>query len=232
MKKVLKLCLCIIGMLVCVYLIYNHYEYQVMEDSSKPVFDYDEKSSDKINKLKEEYNNNEIVMYLEIPDALTVPVVQTENNDFYLNHDISKKESSSGTAFLDYRNKSLNDKKIIVYGNNRLDKALPLSKLLDYKDESFFRNHQYINVYTDSGKRTYKIFSSYIEKENFDYVNLNGYTGLGYYEHLLDFKEKSLYDSDAIVDENSKIIIIETCTLEEGCDANPSYQLVIGVEDE
>ena len=231
MKKALKLCICIIGMLVCVYLIYNHYEYQVMEDGDKPVFDYDEKSSDKINKLKEEYNNNEIVMYLEIPDALTVPVVQTENNDFYLNHDISKKESVSGAVFLDYRNKSLNDKKLIVYGYNQLDKALPLSKLLDYKNEKFFRNHQYINVYTDSGKKTYKVFSSYIEKENFDYINLQDYTNLGYYEHLLDLKEKSLYDSDVAIDENSKVLIIETCILEEGCDANPSYQLVIGVED-
>ena len=231
MKNIIKLCLCIIGMLVCVYLIYNHYEYQIMEGSDKPVFDYNEKGSDKINKLKEEYNNNEIVMYLEIPNALTVPVVQTENNDFYLNHDISKKDSSSGAVFLDYRNKSLNDKKIIIYGNNKFDRALPLSKLLDYKDEKFFKEHQYINVYTDSGKKTYKVFSSYIEKENFDYVNLQGYTELGYYEHLLDLKEKSLYETDAKINENSKIIIIETCTLEDGCDANPSYQLVIGVED-
>ena len=231
MKNIMKLCLCVVGMLVCVYLIYNHYEYQVMKDSDMPTFDYDEQSSEKINKLKEEYNNNEIVMYLEIPDALTVPVVQTDNNDFYINHDISKKESSSGTSFLDYRNKSLNDKKLIVYGNNKLDKALPLSKLLDYNDEKFFRKHTNINVYTDSGKKTYKVFSSYIEKENFDYINLKGYTGLGYYEHLLDLKEKSQYKTDVSIDENSRIIIIETCTLESGCDANPSYRLLIGVED-
>ena len=35
MKKIIKLCLCVVGMLVCVYLIYNHYEYQVIENQDK-----------------------------------------------------------------------------------------------------------------------------------------------------------------------------------------------------
>ena len=230
MKKIVKFCLCIVGMLACVYLIYNHYEYQVVENQDKLPFERDGKSAEQINNLKQEYNNNEIIMYIEIPYALTIPVVQTENNEFYLNHDIYRKESSLGAVFLDYRNKSLNDRKLIIYGYNKLDKALPLSKLLDYKNEEFFKKHQNINVYTATGQKTYKIFSVYTESEDFDYVNLNGYSGLGYYEHLLKLKEKSLYDTGVGVDENSKIIIIETCALESGCSEKPVYHLVMGVE--
>ena len=230
MKKIIKLSLCMIGMLVCVYLIYNHYEYRVLDTDTRLTFKNDSKSAEEINKLKSEYNNNEIVMYIEVPNAFTIPVVQTENNEYYLNHDIYRKESSEGAVFLDYRNKSINDRKLIIYGYNKLDKTMPLSKLLEYKNESFFKNHHDINIYTDSGHKVYKVFSVYTEKEDFDYVNLNGYTGLGYYEHLLKLKEKSLYETGVSVEEDSKVLIISTCALESGCNENPEYQLVMAVE--
>ena len=49
---------------------------------------------------------------------INYPIVQTTDNDFYLNHNILKRYSTDGWTFLDFRNNSVNDKNTIFYGHN------------------------------------------------------------------------------------------------------------------
>ena len=67
-----------------------------------------------VDKLKKEYNNNDIVGVIEIPNLFKEIVLQTSDNDYYLNHNIKKEEDKYGGTFLDYRNDILNDKKLLV----------------------------------------------------------------------------------------------------------------------
>ena len=67
----------------------------------------------KVKKLKEEYNNSDIVGYLTIPNTnINEPILQSTNNEFYLSRGINKKKNIIGSVFLDYRVKINNDKKI------------------------------------------------------------------------------------------------------------------------
>lgn len=228
MKKVFKLILCMCIMLVSVYLIYNHYKDHSVNNKTDFISNNDD--IELINELKTKYNNNEIVMYLEIPGVLSTPIVQTENNSFYLEHDIYKEKSNKGIPYLDYRNKSLNDRKLIIYGHNKMNMTLIFSKLLDYQNKNFYAAHSDIRVYTDQGKKNYKIFSVFTEKENFDYLDLNGFPGSEFYQHLLELKEKSIYDTGVNIEDNSKVIVIQTCALENGCDNIGEYQVIVAME--
>lgn len=183
-----------------------------------------------ITSLKKKYNNGDIKLYLEIPDVVSLPIVKTTNNNFYLTHDLYKHKKKIGTPFLDYRIKSINDKKLIIYGHNSTSKNIPFKSLTKYKEEDFYKKHPNIYIYTNNEKITYQVFSSYIEKEDFDYVNLNSYNGLTYYEHLLKLKNKSIYDTKVKVNKNSKIIILQTCSFEGGYDGSAKYHLVMGVK--
>ena len=229
MKKILKLVLCIIIMLVAVYLIHDYYKDHPV-DIDGDVISSNDDDFELINKLKTKYDNNEIVMYFEIPGLLSIPIAQTENNSFYQTHDLYREESTKGTPYLDYRNKSLTDRKLIIYGYNKMNMTLAFSKLLDYQNKGFYDKHQSIYITTEHGKKEYKVFSVFTEKEDFDYLDLTGFPGIEYYEHLLKLKEKSIYDTDVVIGEDSKVIVLQTCALENGCDNIAEYQVIVARE--
>lgn len=62
-------------------------------------------NSEYVNVARNEFNNQDIVgrLYIESID-IDVPLVQTEDNEYYLNHDVYKNFDSVGSIFLDYRN--------------------------------------------------------------------------------------------------------------------------------
>lgn len=231
MKKTLKICLCFLFMLVSIYFIYDYYsEINIQKEEYIPNNKITNgQNIDVITKLKNKYNNNDIVMLLEIPGVLTSPVVQSSDNEYYLNHDIYKNKRSSGSLFLDYRNTSFNDKKLIIYGHNSTKRKLPFSNLLEYDSYSFYKEHPSIIIHTTEGKKKYDIFSSYVETSDFDYVNLNEFNGLSYYEHLQKLKNKSKYNTNVEIKEDSKIIILQTCTFSNKYNTDTKYQLVMGV---
>ena len=180
-----------------------------------------------INELRKQYNNNDIIAYIEIPDVLATIVMQGENNDYYLNHDVNHNYDIKGSVILDYRN-SINDRKLLLYGHSGKEKELPFLPLKNYTEKSYYESHDTIYLYTVEGKKTYKIFSCYIEDSDYDYVNLNNFNGLTYYEHINKLKSKSLYDTGIDLKENDNIIILQTCSTN---DINAhKYYLVIGKE--
>ena len=229
MKKIIKLFLCIVLMLVAVYFIHYHYKYQVVDDYDNKGLGISKDNMEELSDLKEEYNNNEIVMSIDIPGVLALPIVQTSDNDYYLTHDLSRKESDVGTPFLDYRIKSFNDKKIVVYGYNDVDSSLPFSSLTNYKDESFYKEHSIILTSSNEGKRKYKIFSCFVEEKGFNYEILNVYNSTKYEEQIKTLKEKSSYDTSVDVSDEDRIIVLLTGTLNESKDSL-KYQFVIGKE--
>lgn len=229
MKKLIKFGICICIMLTSVYLIYYYYKNEE-PNREKKLYVSNEETLEKIKSLQTEYNNNEIVMYIDIPDIFSMPIVQTANNEYYKNHNLYKEKLDIGTPYLDYRIKSLKDKKLIVYGYEKMNKSLPFTLLFNYQNKDFFYNHQDISVYTENGKKVYKVFSVFSESEDFSYRDLNGFIGNEYYEHLLNLKDKSIYDTNTILDEDSKIIIFESCSLASGCQDNNMYQVVVAKE--
>lgn len=230
MKKIIKFLLCIAAMLIAVYLIYDYYKDKAPVSKDQDLITNNE-GAEKIKRLSSEYNNNEIVMFFEIPEVISIPIVQTENNEFYLSHDIYKNESDNGTPFLDFRNKSLGDRKLIIYGDSSFNPAFPLSNLYKYKDNSFYNDHSTINIYTEHGKRNYKVLSVFFEKEDLSYLDLSGFPGSEYLDHLLSLKSKSIYDTGVEVSNESKVLVIETCATEKGCDSDSEHLVVVAKEE-
>lgn len=179
-----------------------------------------------IETLKRKYNNDDIVGYLEIPNVLSTILLQTNNNYYYLNHDNYKKENKKGAIFLDYR-VNIGDNKLLIYGHSGEEKNLPFLVLNNYKNKLFYEKHNKIYLYTNDKIYTYKIFSSYVEFNDFDYVNLNNFNGLSWKQHLEKLKNKSSFNTDINISEDSKIIILQTCNINNK--KHNGYQLVIGI---
>ena len=179
------------------------------------------------NMMEDKYNNKDIIGYLKIDNILNTPVLQSNDNYYYLNHNINKEIDKKGSVFLDYRN-NVSDKKLIIYGHSGKEKELSFNVLNKYNDYNFYKKHSSLLFIHDNKIDKYKIFSSYIEKEDYDYLNLKNFNG-SYIEHLNKLKNKSKYLINTNLDDNSKIIILQTCSM---IDIGKShFMLVIGVKE-
>lgn len=167
-----------------------------------------------INNLKNEYNNDDVVAILKIDEELEVPILQTSNNDYYLNHTIDNKESIYGAIFLDYRT-DIDSKKLLIYGHSSIKTDIPFNTLENYYDKEFYSNHKYINLTTKKGEKIYEIFSVYVETSDFSYMNINFINDVDYYKHINNLKDKSLYDTGIELKEDDEILILQTCSNHE-----------------
>ena len=179
-----------------------------------------------INDYQKKYNNQEINGYIEIPGVLKTPFAKTNNNNYYLNHDLYKKKNHKGTIFMDNRT-NFNDRKVILYGHSGNYNDLPFLKLNNYIKEDYYKTHKYIYIASKDVTYTYEIFSSYIETEDYYYINLEDFNGLSWEEHLNQLKNKSLYKTTANINKDSKIIILQTCSTNNV--GHNRFQLVMGV---
>ena len=70
--------------------------------------------------------NPDTVAFLHVENTnINYPVVQKDNNNYYLNHAFDQSRNSAGWVFLDYRNdiNNLSDN-TIIYGHGRLDNTV------------------------------------------------------------------------------------------------------------
>lgn len=185
-----------------------------------------------ITELQKKYNNNDIVALVKIPDLLEEEIVQTKDNDYYLHYDKYKNKNIIGATFLDYRNNIETSQKLLIYSHSDPDGTLPFVKLTNYNNQDFYTEHKYIYLIDSKKERKYEVFASYIETDDFDYVNLNDFNGLTYEEHLNKLKNRSVIKTDVELAENSKVLILQTCSFNKDINAKDKYQLVMAKEIE
>ena len=108
-----------------------------------------------ISLLKNEKNNSDVygVLRVDTVELYTI-LTKTYNNKFYLNHNIKGNKSESGNPFIDYRNESLDDKEIVVYGNSNNKEFNKLTKLFN---RDTFNKDTTIDLYLEDGKTSYEL---------------------------------------------------------------------------
>ncbi len=234
MKRKISLFLLVVLTILFSFLVYtNNSKTEEVKVKEEVVVQKEEVNyEDLINNLKNTYNNQDIIGIVEIPNVLKEILLQTSNTDYYLKHDIYNNYNDNGAAFLDYRNNIRESNKLLIYGHSDPYGELPFVKITNYNNQSFLQENPYIYITDSLGKRKYEVFSSYIETQDFDYVNLESFGGLTYKEHLLKLKKKSLVNKDIKLEEDSKILILQTCSFNENISAKTKYQLVISKEIE
>ncbi len=177
-----------------------------------------------INHLPEaraEYDNEDIVGELEIPSLeIKEYILQRDNNDYYLTHNIHKEYTIKGDIFMDYQVTDVDDfREINIFGHN-VDpryKAqypdLPFEKLLQYQDPEFFNNEENRKLIyrTDKDEYQYEIFMvSQIEKADNEHMMVY-YEGQEYLDHIKLLRSKALYDTNVEITEEDKIFEMQTC---------------------
>jgi SrtB family sortase len=140
--------------------------------------------------------NGDTVGYLKLKDLsdsgdFEAPVVQGDDNEFYLHHGFDKAENETGTVFADC-NVPIDEKgqpsNIVLYGYYT-DKAdeISSSPILKYKDSKFFEKHQTIDFCTvfDDADTKYQVIYCF----NYDAKDHAGYVA------ARDFEDENSFDT-------------------------------------
>jgi sortase B len=146
------------------------------------------------------------------------PVVHSYDNDYYLHHNFYKKNSELGTIFMDYRNKSFDDRNVVLFGHASIDNTM-FGSLKDVFKTGFFNRENADIIYfydTNNNLLKYQIFSYYtIEKEEY-YITTKFKSDEEFQNFLNTIKERSFVNRGITVTTNDKIITLSTCAGSRG----------------
>ncbi len=159
--------------------------------------------------LKEK--NNDTVAWIKVPNTLiNYPIVQREDNKFYLKNDFYKKQNIYGWIFADFRDEFPNlSQNTIIYGHNT-SIGIMFGDLINLLDQKWYENEENKYIYLSTTEKEYKfeIFSVYKINTTNDYIKVdfnndfNEYIQMILGRSFIDFKTKV---------ENEKIITLSTC---------------------
>ncbi len=157
--------------------------------------------------------NKDAVAWISVDGTnINYPVVQTSDNDYYLNHSFTRAYSNFGWVFMDFRNDPMNDNNTIFYGHNLVNKASFGSVSNIFTNKWFKSSNHSIVVLTNDKKYKYKIFSIYYSKPVVDYLQVDFYGDSEYTTWLNKLVKKSKKDFKVDVSKDDKIITLSTCT--------------------
>lgn len=109
--------------------------------------------------------NPDVIGWIRIPDTnVDYPIVQTDDNDKYLHTSFEGEESIAGTVYLDFESDSdMMGFNNILYGHNMKNGSM-FKDIVKYKDQSYFDEHKYFEIYTPERTIRLKAISCYYAK--------------------------------------------------------------------
>lgn len=154
--------------------------------------------------------NSDVVGWISIENtAINYPILQANDNEYYLKKDLYKKNNSCGSIYLDCNtNKDFSEQNTVIYGHHltRGGMFTELDKI--YNGE--LGNEIYIQIYTLENSYTYQVIASYIAKPSLEIVkkSFNKEERKQYLENAI---ENSKIEFKQVEDKEEKILTLVTC---------------------
>jgi len=160
--------------------------------------------------LREE--NEDVLGWICIPDTpVNYPLMDGDDNSFYLSHAWDKTPSWYGSVFLEQNCSSdLTDFNTILYGHNMGDENI-FGSLKHYAKANYWQEHPYVYIVDDHGVHRYEIFAAHeASLRSLTYV-------LGFDNELrqqfIDAAiERSDIDTGIVPEITNRILTLSTCT--------------------
>jgi sortase B len=141
-------------------------------------------------------------------------VVQSNDNEYYLENGYSGEASRMGAVFLDYRcgaSPGPLSGHYIVYGHNMKSGAM-FHNLLKYKDKYTFYSNRIIRFDTLYDDHEWEIFSAYTTADDFYFIDTAFRDDSEWLAFLRAIQDKSMFDTDTSLSPDDVVLTLSTCT--------------------
>ena len=166
------------------------------------------------------YNKNKkLIGWLKIDDTnIDYPVMQTVNNEYYLDHNYNQEYDKNGSIFLDKDcNAAFPNTNMIIYGHH-MKSGKMFGYLNRYSSESYYKEHpqiQFDTIYEEGVYDIMYVFRSRIYNEDevvfkyYQFIDVN--SADEFYSAMDEMARMSLYDTGVTADYGDKLITLSTC---------------------
>ena len=145
---------------------------------------------------------------------ISYPIVQGEDNEFYLHQTFEKQANNSGAIFLDYENKpDFTDFNTFVYGHNMKNGSMFGKLKKFYQEENLWGENPFFYIYLKDGiVKKYTIFSYYITTDDSDsYIQALSEEALELYVEKVKSRSARTVDISEF-DKDTPIVTLSTCS--------------------
>ena len=178
------------------------------------------KMPDVLDEYKTLYEKNKkLIGWLKIDDTIIdYPVMQTNNNEYYLEHNFNQEYDKNGSLFLDcdcqIYPRSTN---LIIYGHH-MKSGQMFGQLQKYAKESYGKKHSVIQFDSIYEKATYQVmyvFRSQVYNENdmvfkyYQFIEANSEKEFNSY--MQEMEKLSLYDTGVTASYGDSLLTLSTC---------------------
>lgn len=142
--------------------------------------------------------------------VINYPILQGDDNSYYLNHLINGKKNINGSIFMDYAARSdFSGAKTVVFGHS-MDNGSMFRTLLNYKKQSYYEKYPEMYIYTPDGNYKLVIFAAYESNANdLAYIKIRNEDGFNtFVEHAL---AKSKVKTGVEVKIGDRLVCLSTC---------------------
>lgn len=167
--------------------------------------------------------NKKLIGWVKIDDTIIdYPVMQTVNNEYYLDHNFNQEEDKNGCIFMDYQCDVIKGcDNIILYGHH-MKSGKMFGTLNKYSKQSYYEEHPTIQFDTIYEKGKYEImyvFRSKVYSEedvNFKYYQfINAASEKEFNSYLNEMASLSLYDTGVTAAYGDELLTLSTCDYQE-----------------
>lgn len=155
----------------------------------------------------------DVQAWIYLPETvINYPVVQCDDNMYYLHRLINGDYNSSGSLFIECLcAKNFQADNTIIYGHHMNDGSM-FAKLVYYNTQEFFDSHPYFYINTPDKNYRCEIFSGYVTNSTSDTYQISFSGDQAFKDYISAMKGHSLFKSDVEVAPGDKIVTLSTCT--------------------
>lgn len=194
----------------------------------KVVINYTNEDDREIPEVLDEYKNllnknKKLIGWVKIDDTnIDYPVMQTSDNEYYLDHNINQEYDKNGSIFMDKDCDVLKPStNLILYGHH-MQSGKMFGGLNKYSDKKYFEEHKYIEFDTIYEKGIYEIiyvFRSRVYSEEevvFKYYQfIDAMSEVEFNSNMKEMASISLYDTGETAVYGDRLLTLSTCDYQE-----------------
>ena len=167
--------------------------------------------------------NQKLIGWLKIDDTnIDYPVMQTSDNEYYLDHNLNQEYDKNGSIFMDKDCDVLQPStNFILYGHH-MKSGQMFGNLDRYSSEAYYKEHPYIQFDTIYERGTYQVmyvFRSHVYSEEeiafkyYQFIDVNSEKEFDSY--MQEMAAMSYYDTGVTAEYGDQLLTLSTCDYQE-----------------
>lgn len=167
--------------------------------------------------------NKKLIGWIKIDDTIIdYPVMQTVNNEYYLDHNFNQEEDRNGCIFMDYQCDVIKGcDNMILYGHH-MQSGKMFGTLNKYSSEKYYKEHpkiQFDTIYEKGQYEVMYVFRSKVYSEEeitfkyYQFINVGSEQEFNSY--MNEMAALSIYDTGVTAVYSDQLLTLSTCDYQE-----------------